>query len=294
MTSRQCCRRAAWVPCVVLLTVVGCVITTPTPIEITPTVLTAAIEGRAYSAGLINTGGGDTTWSIASGQLPDGLFLGSESGVITGTPTLPGTYSFTVKARSGTQSGEINYSLQVISMLRVQASLANPQVDVAYSAALLPSGGLAPYTYSSVGLPAGLSLDSDTGVISGSPVVPAQSVQLQFTVTDSNAGALRQTATTTVFVMVRPRPVSITTTELPNATLHTAYTQAVAIADGLGPYSFAITSGTLSGSGLRLDTSTGAITGTPAQAGIFEFTVRVTDSDVPPNVASQALSIVVE
>lgn len=55
--------------------------------------------GAAYSYTL-STGGtpaGTRVFSIASGALPDGLTLNSSTGEISGTPTVAGTYNFTIQ-----------------------------------------------------------------------------------------------------------------------------------------------------------------------------------------------------
>jgi hypothetical protein len=75
----------------------GTGIQVPTPLSITtPSLLATGSLGHAYSATLLATGGASPyTWSTASGILPPGLTL-SSGGLINGTPTLPGTYTFNV------------------------------------------------------------------------------------------------------------------------------------------------------------------------------------------------------
>ena len=56
------------------------------------------VEDIAYNATIVALGGTlPYTWSIASGNLPDGLAMDTASGVISGTPTKKGNYNFTVR-----------------------------------------------------------------------------------------------------------------------------------------------------------------------------------------------------
>jgi hypothetical protein len=60
--------------------------------------------GVAYTTGLIAAGGGGTyTWSLIGGNLPPGLTLNTSTGVIGGTPTAPGKFTFTVQVTDGSQ-----------------------------------------------------------------------------------------------------------------------------------------------------------------------------------------------
>src|SRR5205814_1514696 len=58
-------------------------------------------------------GTGSYTWSLASGTLPTGLSL-SSAGVLSGTPTVAGTSSFTVQATdTASVSGTKTFSLTI-------------------------------------------------------------------------------------------------------------------------------------------------------------------------------------
>jgi len=84
----------------------------------------------------------------------------------------------------------------------------------------------------------------------------------------------------------------ISTTSLPAGTVGAPYSRAVMATGGLAPYTWSIVAGTLP-DGLALDAATGVISGTPAAAGSFAFTVQVTDGEAPADVANAALSITV-
>jgi M6 family metalloprotease-like protein len=75
--------------------------------------LTAGTMGTAYSNQLAATGGlGDFTWTLSTGTLPPGLAL-SPSGLLSGTPTASGDYTFTVTATSGGNSSPLAATLTV-------------------------------------------------------------------------------------------------------------------------------------------------------------------------------------
>ncbi len=88
-----------------------------------------------------------------------------------------------------------------------------------------------------------------------------------------------------------PKP-SITTTSLPAATGGHAYTTTLAATGGIPPYSWSVVGGSLP-SGLSLNSSTGAISGTPDVTGTYYFKVQVADSEPSPLTATKVLSIAV-
>lgn len=83
--------------------------------------------------------------------------------------------------------------------------------------------------------------------------------------------------------------IQITTTSLPVGTISVSYNQTVATTGGVGTLAFTISTGTLP-TGLSINATTGAITGTPSAAGSYNFTVRVEDDDT---VDTQAFTVVV-
>ncbi|SFC28885.1 Por secretion system C-terminal sorting domain-containing protein [Flexibacter flexilis DSM 6793] len=91
-------------------------------VSFSPASLSSATEGVAYSQTVTQTGLTAPTFSVSAGALPAGLTL-SSAGVLSGTPTVVGTYNFTVKATAGNCSGTQSYSLTVS---------ANPNAVYAY------------------------------------------------------------------------------------------------------------------------------------------------------------------
>jgi hypothetical protein len=87
--------------------------------------------------------------------------------------------------------------------------------------------------------------------------------------------------------------LAITTSSLPNGQVGTAYSATLAATGGTAPYTWALTSGTLA-TGLKLNASTGAITGTPtATASPTALIFSVTDSSSPPLSKSVSLSLTI-
>jgi hypothetical protein len=172
-------------------------------------------------------------------------------------------------------------------------SLPNAQVSHVYTGTLAATGGTAPYTWALTAgvLPPGLSLDTASGVISGTPIGGASGAPLTFQVTDSASPAA--TSKTTLTLTVAAGSLSVTTRSLHDAVLGVAYEETLTAAGGVAPYTWTLTSGTLP-AGLQLNAATGAITGTPTvQSAGTALTFKVTDSASPAASVSVNLSLAV-
>jgi YD repeat-containing protein len=256
---------------------------------VTTATLPAATLGAAYSTTLAASGGRTPyTWAVNEGLLPDGLTLNASTGAITGTPTAPGVFSFTVQvtdanANTGTKALSVTVTAPLVI---TTTSLPDGTRSSPYSAAVEAAGGAPPYTWSlSAGsLPYGLSLNASTGAISGTPVMTGTS---NFTVRVRDANTTTKALSITINAAV---PLSITTVSLPNGAQDSAYSAALAAAGGLAPYTWSLSQGALP-AGLTLEPGSGAITGTPTTPGTSNFTARVTDANSA--TATKALNITV-
>ena len=133
--------------------------------------------GNGYTTYLSGVGGqGNVAWSLVSGNLPPGISLQGQYGILTGTPTQLGTYVFTMQLQDGSNPPQVaqgQFTLNVKpAALTFQTSL--PQripINVPFDGMQVVSGGTPPLTFSiSQGsLPPGLTLDSSTGRLNGTP-----------------------------------------------------------------------------------------------------------------------------
>src|SRR5262249_4590863 len=145
-----------------------------------------------------------------------------------------------------------------------------------------------PYTWAVQGLPAGLSLDSSTGIIAGTPSASG-SFTILVQVTDASRNTASGTLSLTINTNTNSSLIITTTAPLFNGTVGIAYVQTFGASGGTPPYAWSIASG--STADLTLDPTTGNLQGTPATAGTLTFTVQVADQG--GRVASQAFSLVV-
>ena len=268
-------------------------------LSITTTQLPSAQVGSAYKVSIAATGGTlPYKWTVSSGSLPPGLTL-SNAGVISGTPTTGGTYTFSVTVADAglkTQTKTVTFSIVVTGSASVPTALAvnstslgSGQVGSSYSASLSASGGTPSYSWSlaSGKLPAGLSLSS-TGVISGTPTASGTST---FTVGVKDSGSPAQTASSqeSITISAAPSKLGIATTSLGAGKSGSSYSATLSATGGTPNYTWSIASGSLP-AGLTLSSS-GTISGTPTGSGISTFTVAVQDSGSPIQTASAQESI---
>ncbi|MCL2511300.1 MAG: T9SS type A sorting domain-containing protein [Bacteroidales bacterium] len=154
---------------------------------ITTTTLPAGTVGTAYSQYLIATGTNPITWSIKTGKLPTGLNLAA-GGLISGTPTANGTFTFTVKAENaaGDDAKELSITIATATELPVitTTTLPNAAMGSPYNYTLTATGAT-PITWSLVGGSsiAGINLSSD-GLLSGTPTTEGT---FKFTVKATNS-----------------------------------------------------------------------------------------------------------
>jgi len=240
-----------------------------------------ATVGQPFSRGLAVVGGQSPYgYALASGTLPPGLSLSSSTGTIAGTPSQAGTFgnlSILVTDAEGRTATTGAFVIDVRSALAfagVPSQIAT--VGISYDSSALVTGGALPYAISlaSGTLPAGLSLDSATGRITGTPTTVGTASGLQLQAVDQGG----RVALSAPFPIDVRASVTVAGTPASAATISAGYgPSAFNAAGGRSPYTYAMV-GSLP-AGLSLS-SAGSLSGTPTAAGTFPgLQVKATDAD---------------
>ena len=264
----------------------------PPDLLISTSSLPAGTVAQSYNATLTSTGGtGAKTWDLSSGSLPAGLTL-SPSGLISGTPQAPGPSSPTLRVQdSGTPQDTATKQLSITINNPAPpnittTSLPNGNFNQSYDRMLGVTGGVTPLTWGVIsgGLPNGLSLNSQTGRISGTATATG-TFPFTVQVTDSTPGTPQSDTATLSIKIDPPAPPSITSpnsSSLPTGTVNQPYpnTQLTAT-NGTTPYEWSVNPPLPNG--LEIDPTSGVISGIPifGSNGNTNHTFTVTDSTVP-------------
>jgi hypothetical protein len=250
----------------------------------TATALADGYSNTAYSSVTLAATGGTgtyTSWTVTSGSVPTGLTL-SSAGVLSGTPTTAGSYSFTVKVTdSASNTASATFILTVESTLSITTtSLTSAASGNAYSQSLAATGGSGGYLWS-VSTTATNTLTtynlglSSAGVVSGTPSTIG-TADFTAVVTDSAGHTASQAFSIAV------SSLTISTSTLTYGVVGTAYSQTLTASGGSGTYAWTVTSGSSNLAALGLTVTTAGIltsNGTAlATAGSASFTVQATDS----------------
>lgn len=279
------------------------IVVSPAPVIETSTI-PGMLNGSDYNEQIVANGGvAPLVFTVSSGSLPPGLNLNT-NGYVTGRTTSDGgTYNFTVTVTDqGSPPLTTSQAYTVVVTPAPSLSVATTSLPAAargtsYNFGLAANGGVPPLTWviTSGTLPPGMTFAGSTGQISG---IPTTQGTFPFTVqvTDSSLlspGPHSQTATQSLSLTVGPpNALSIVTSTLPQAQTASLYSQTIVTNGGVGPFTWALTSGILP-SGISLNASAGTITGTATAVSTNTFTVQVTDSESPPVSASATFTLTV-
>ncbi|MCL2215670.1 MAG: putative Ig domain-containing protein [Defluviitaleaceae bacterium] len=234
------------------------------------------IVGVPYSFAMSGYGETPMTWEHVGGSLPPGLSM-DINGILSGTPTVAGIYSFSAQVENEYGSEIRLYTLTVYQIPVITTTvLGYARLGRSYSGQLTALGSI-PMTWfiTDGSLPTGLSLNQSTGIISGIPVVGGN---FTFTVAATNTAGVSAPATFTI--EAGQSLAIITTSPLPNGIAGTAYTPLTFQADGLDDsfiyaWSWTAQAGSSFPPGLILNGTTGVLSGTPTAIGTYNVNVTV-------------------
>jgi len=240
------------------------------------------------SVAIINNGGNSCNkayWQVgSSATLGTGT---SFTGDILALTSITLTTSANTNGRTLARNGAVTLDTNNVNTCGVQlcpiitvnpATLPNGTVGTGYNQIVSASGGTPPYAFavSSGALPTGLTLNSSTGAITGTPTAAGT---FTFTITATDATGCSGSRLYTITIASTGCPaITLSPMTLPAATAQVFYSQSVTASGGTAPYAYTVSSGALP-AGLTLNPATGLISGTPLQGGLFNFTIRATDTN---------------
>jgi hypothetical protein len=262
------------------------------PFTVTPASLPAANAAAPYSQSLGSSGAtGAVTYAVTSGSLPNGLTLSSD-GTLSGTPSVGGNFSFTVKATDAnacTGSRAYSFTVTCPAISLSPTSLPFGRGGSLYDQMISSTVGIGAVTYavSSGALPPGVTLASG-GTLSGTPTAAGN---FNFTVTGTDTASCTGSQAYSLPIYC-PSFVFSPSSPLPDGIAGTPYTPAMIVAGGaLGATTYQVGSGAgTPPPGMTL-ASDGTLSGTPTQSGTFDWIVSATDSSFCMHSALFDLSI---
>ena len=218
-------------------------------------------------------------FAFLAGQLPPGLTV-TDDGELTGTPTQPGAFVFWVQLTDGVPGGACHtqtpsqgrFHVLIAPAVTITAALPGAKVGAPVNTVVTATGGGSlQWSVTEGALPPGLSLDVNTGALTG---VPTTVGTYPFTVLvrDDKRRATRQYS-----YVVAPALAVAPSVSIPGAEVGVPVDATVKSTGGIGPVAWTQNGGALP-DGLSLD-PTGAVKGTPTGAGRFAVPVTATDVD---------------
>jgi large repetitive protein len=257
--------------------------------------------GKSYSLQIVGKGGctpDSVVYSVISGSLPPGLSVSSSNALVSGIPTQAGVYQFWLQVADIPQwqggafwcqddkQSQWQFQITVVgglSIVQRQSTLTPAQVNKPYSLQLSASGGgNLTWSVAAGALPAGLSLNASTGLVSGTPTAAGDS-SFQIKVTDGTRSDVQTYSLSVVEPLVIAKPTAA------GAEVGQSFKLELKATGGKAPYTWSAEG---LPSGLTLDAASGVISGTPAD--VSTATVKVTVTDALGEATEMDVSLRVE
>ncbi len=235
----------------------------------TPAITSAATAAATAGAAFTYTVTADNSpTSFNVGALPAGLTFASPT--ISGTPVTPGTYSIPLSANNAIGTGATTTLVLTVSPAGPVPAITSPlTADVAVGAAFAYTitASNTPLSFAAAGLPFGLTLDPDTGAITGTPTV-AGVYTVALSATNNNGTG-------------DPRNLTLTVGSL--SVISSAATRTVTQNQAMAAFTLTATNSPLSFNVTGLPpglsaTTAGVISGTPTTVGTFVVTVSANNA----------------
>ncbi len=269
-----------------------------TPLTITTSSLNPATTtaNQPYAAQPIAASGGTAPFSWTVSNAPTGVGINPSTGILAGTPTATGSFNLTVGVSDSGSPPQntsklfpltINPGTSSLTITTASLSPSTATEGTTYtSQAMAATGGTAPYSWSVSGAPNGISMNSTTGVLSGTPT---SSGPFNITVSLHDSGNPQQTTSKTFSLTVNSASssLSITTAALTPSTAtegSSYFSQAITATGGTSPYTWSVSGAP---SGITINPFLGVLSGTPASSGTYTLDVSVRDSSSPQQTASK-------
>ena len=237
--------------------------------QITTLSLPSAVLNSPYSAVLSAYGKTPITWTV-SGNFPSEFTLDPNMGTISGTPTLKADYTFTVTASNDLGEVSRSFTLKVTDIPEISTKTITGYAGYNMNETLKLNADISA-TWAVDGLPSKLTLDADTGTISGKP---SKAGQYTLNVTAATSAGI-SSGTVALNIEAKPEKASISTSKLTQITFGSPVTDELKY-KGTEPVTIEFPDGLPAG--MTFDSSTSTFGGTPTKAG--NFTIKAAASNI--------------